>query len=115
MRNELLQIARRKGLEPVSLEQELESALDESGQRLEAWLSASDTSPSRQAMNKERFARLHAALEQLPETQRIAIEMHYLQGEGYPSICEKLGTMYSAVAGLLYRGLRALRETLEER
>ena len=51
------------------------------------------------------------SLAALPEGQRRAIELHHLQGLPLAEIADELGTTKSAVAGLLHRGLKALRAT----
>jgi RNA polymerase sigma-70 factor (ECF subfamily) len=54
------------------------------------------------------------ALAALPENQRRAIELHHLEGLPLAEIAQQLGTTKAAVAGLLHRGLKALRARLEE-
>ena len=54
------------------------------------------------------------ALASLPENQRRAIELHHLQGWTLAEIARDLETTKAAVAGLLHRGLKALRAGLEE-
>jgi len=99
----------------VDREQSLEEALRASSARLEAFLAAEQSSPSEQAQRNEDLARLAGALERLPEAQRQAVELHYLQGRPLADIARHLGRPKSAVAGLLYRGLDALRTWLVER
>src|SRR5262245_7497058 len=88
-------------------EQSLEAALQESSARLEAFLAAEQSSPSEQAQRNEDLMRLAGALEQLPESQRRAVELHYLQGWRLDDIASHLGRTRPAVAGLLHRGLNA--------
>jgi RNA polymerase sigma-70 factor (ECF subfamily) len=54
------------------------------------------------------------ALATLPESQRRAIEMHHLEGLPLAEIARQLGSTNAAVAGLLHRGIKALRRQLEE-
>jgi RNA polymerase sigma-70 factor, ECF subfamily len=91
----------------------LESALDQSASRVEQWLAAEQSSPSGQAMRQEELLRMAESLATLPEGQRRAIELHHLQGLPLAEIARELGTTKSAVAGLLHRGLKALRVRLE--
>ncbi|MBV9123334.1 MAG: sigma-70 family RNA polymerase sigma factor [Planctomycetes bacterium] len=93
-------------------DQSLEAALQESSARLEAFLAAEDSSPSRRAERTEDLARLAAALEALPEAQRRAVELHYLQGRPLADVARELGRTKAAIAGLLHRGLDALKSTL---
>jgi RNA polymerase sigma-70 factor (ECF subfamily) len=91
----------------------LEAALQESACCLEAFLADDQSSPSLRAQRNERWLHVAAALEQLPDPQRQAIELHYLQGWSLAPIAEHLGRSKSAVAGLLHRGLASLRIALE--
>jgi RNA polymerase sigma-70 factor (ECF subfamily) len=98
----------------VTREQPLEAALAESSERLEAWLVAEQTSPGERAQRNEQAVRLAAALERLPEAQREAVVLHYWEDWPLAQIAEHLGRSTAAVAGLLQRGLKALREQLAE-
>ncbi len=91
----------------------LENALDQSASRVEQWLAAEQSSPSQRAIRHEELLRMAESLATLPENQRRAIELHHLQGLPLAEIAAALGTTKSAVAGLLHRGLKALRNRLE--
>jgi RNA polymerase sigma-70 factor (ECF subfamily) len=99
----------------VARERELEAAVQASSARLEAWLAAAQSSPSQQAVRHERAVRLAAALATLPEAQREALELHYCQGQPLAEIAAQLSRSTAAVAGLLKRGLKALRSQLHEK
>jgi RNA polymerase sigma-70 factor, ECF subfamily len=99
----------------VALERSLEAALDQSSCRLEAWLAAEQSSPSQQAVRNEELLRLAEALVQLPDAQREAVVLHHLQGWSLAALAGHLGRTEPAVAGLLHRGLKRLRELLQER
>src|SRR5262245_50144790 len=94
--------------------QSLEQALHESSARLEAWLTKPQESPSEQADRHEQLLRLAEALGQLPEEQRTAVELHHLQGCLLADIAQRMGKTEAAVAGLLRRGRKKLRESLED-
>lgn len=91
----------------------LEGALNESSARLEAWLSSDSTSPSGRAERQERLLALAEGMARLPEDQRIALELHHLRELPVRVVADRMGRTTVAVAGLLRRGLAALRETLE--
>jgi RNA polymerase sigma-70 factor (ECF subfamily) len=98
----------------VKLERSLEAAIDGSSCRLAAWLAAEQSSPSQQAMHNEQLLRLADALPQLPDAQREAVILHHLQGWSLAELAGHLGRSEPAVAGLLHRGLKKLRELLGE-
>jgi RNA polymerase sigma-70 factor (ECF subfamily) len=95
-------------------EQSLQQALDESSCRLEAWLAAEQPSPSQQLVRQEQLVRMSVALEQLPDDQRRAIELHHLREQSLLEVAAGMGRSRGAVAQLIFRGLRRLRQQLEE-
>jgi RNA polymerase sigma-70 factor (ECF subfamily) len=105
--------AARKFQRELSLEQH-EQAVDASSARLEAWLAAEQSSPSERADRQEQLLRLARALAQLPDDQRVVIELHHLRDGAVADIARALGKTEAAVAGLLRRGLKKLRELLRE-
>jgi RNA polymerase sigma-70 factor (ECF subfamily) len=96
----------------VTRERSLQAALDESSARLEGWLAAEQSSPSTLAARHEEQVRLADALSRLPEAQRLAVELHHLQGLPLSEVAVQLGRTKGAVAQLLFRGLNKLRELL---
>jgi RNA polymerase sigma-70 factor (ECF subfamily) len=114
--NHLTQALRKLGTAlPVDTrERSLEKALEQSSARLEAWLAADQSSPSEQAMRHEDLLRLSEALAQLPESQRAALEFKHLQSWSVEAIGRQMGLSKAAVGGLLRRGMKKLRELMEE-
>jgi RNA polymerase sigma-70 factor (ECF subfamily) len=112
--NEIAQAVRRYLTGPRGLEQSLEAELEESSVRLERWLVDLDIGPEERAQRAEQLVRLTKTLAGLPEDQRIVLEMRYLQGHSPPEIGALQGRTTAAVAGLLRRGLQALRDVLNE-
>jgi RNA polymerase sigma-70 factor (ECF subfamily) len=106
--------AARKFQRELHLEHALEQAVDASSARLEEWLAADQSSPSERADRQEQLLRLARALAQLPDDQRTAVELHHLRGGAVADIARSLGRTEAAVAGLLRRGLKKLRELLHE-
>lgn len=102
----------RAAARDVTREHSLEAALADSSSRLEGWLAAEHSSPSQQAMQQEQLLALAAALGRLPEDQRLAVELHHLQGRSLADVARDLGRSKGAVAALLFRGLQKLREAL---
>ena len=98
----------------IRIEQSLDASLDQSLTRLGNLLPANQSSPSQHAHKNEQLLRLAEAVNQLPEAQRQAVELHHLLGLTLSEVAERLESTKPAVAGLLHRGLKKLRELLEE-
>jgi len=98
----------------IQREQSLEASLSESSARLEGWLAGDQTSPSQRVERNEQLLLAADAIQSLPEAQRDAIIMHYWQSLSMAEIAESTGKTPAAVAGLLHRGLRTLRNLLTE-
>jgi RNA polymerase sigma-70 factor, ECF subfamily len=96
----------------VSRERSLDQELDDSFTRVDGWLAAVQSSPSQQAVRSEELIRLANALTSLPLAQREAIVLHHLQGLALAEVGQQLDKSPAAVAGLLHRGLKRLREIL---
>jgi RNA polymerase sigma-70 factor (ECF subfamily) len=114
--NNLADEARRLGAQvrDVGRERPLQQSLDDSSARLEMLLVAEQTSPSHQAVRQEDLLRLTEALARLPEDQRSAVDLHHLEGRTLAEAAEVMGRTRSAVASLVFRGLRNLRRMLDE-
>jgi RNA polymerase sigma-70 factor (ECF subfamily) len=99
----------------VGRERPLETVLEQSSARLEALLAADTaSSPAQRTIHQEQLLRLAGALEQLPEDQRIAVEMHHLQEQPLEAIAQQMGKTKQAIGGLLRRGMSKLRQLLDE-
>jgi RNA polymerase sigma-70 factor (ECF subfamily) len=94
-----------------------EASLDESRADGVAWrdrLAAQQTSPSLRAVRLEQAARFLEALGRLPADQREAVRLRHVEGLPIDEIAAKLGRSPEAAAGLIKRGLHALRARLRE-
>ena len=98
----------------VDRERSLEAGLNDSSARLEAWLVAEQSSPSQRAERNEQVVRLADALATLPEAQCEALALHHLHGWTLEEVARHLGRSEAAAAGLIKRGLRALRERFRD-
>jgi RNA polymerase sigma-70 factor (ECF subfamily) len=74
---------------------------------------ASDTRPSSRVGKQEELLRLAAAIEQLPEVEQDAVIGHHFLKLSVAEIAVRLGRTEKAVAGVLCRALKRLRELLE--
>jgi RNA polymerase sigma-70 factor (ECF subfamily) len=104
--------ALRRAKRDVRRERSLADAVEQSSARLAQWLAADQSSPSRVAVRNEDLLRLAEALTQLPEAQREAVILHHLHGATLSEVAQQLQRTEPAVAGLLHRGLRRLRELM---
>jgi RNA polymerase sigma-70 factor (ECF subfamily) len=97
----------------VRRERSIEDRLAQSSLRLEGWLASSSPTPSRNVADGERVIRLSQAIERLPEGQRDAVRLHYLEGLKLSECASRMDKTTGAVAGLLHRGMKALKGNLE--
>jgi len=77
-------------------------------QQLDAGLS----SPSEKAIRGEEEQRVADALTTLPADQREAVRLRHLEGWTLDDIAQRLGRSRAATAGLIKRGMQALRRRL---
>jgi RNA polymerase sigma-70 factor (ECF subfamily) len=110
--NHLRDLARRAGRQ-LDL-QALHSQLEQSSVRMEAWLACEQLTPRRRTMQREAWKRMYQALQQLPSAQRQAVELRYLHGLSVKEIAAEMDRSFDSVGGLLQRGLRSLRDCLEQ-
>lgn len=104
----------RAAARDVSREVSLDQALERSASRLDVWLAQDQSSPSQAAIRKEQAVRLAGALSRLTPAQREAIELHHLRGLPLAEIGERMQRDKGAVAALIFRGTRRLRELLNQ-
>ena len=97
----------------VGAERSLDVDLDASSSRLDAWLAADQTSPSEAAGAHERAGALAEAVAGLPDDQREVVLAKHCLGLSLAEIAEQTGRTTASVAGLLRRGLKALRQRLD--
>jgi RNA polymerase sigma-70 factor (ECF subfamily) len=116
MANELVEAVRHYSRQQrdIALEQSFAAALEESSLRLERCLTDGSASPAEQLMRQESLLALASALEELPEDQRQAVELRHLKGLGLAEIGKQLNRSKEAAAGLLFRGIKKLRQRLAD-
>lgn len=98
----------------VGLEQSLDQAVQDSSARLQLWLADGRDGPEAEAEAGERLLWLAGGLAALPEEQRLAVQLRHLHGWPVDEIARHMNKTTAAVAGLLQRGLAALREAGRE-
>jgi RNA polymerase sigma-70 factor (ECF subfamily) len=71
-----------------------------------------ETPPSQHVIKAEAALNLARAIGELPDAQRDAVRMRHLEGLGIQEIADAMDKTPTAVAGLVRRGLAALRQKL---
>lgn len=89
-------------------------AVPHSGSGLQPAPAAHMTTPSQQAIRGEEADRLSVALAQLPPDQQQAVRLRHLEGRSLAEISRYFGRSESATAGLIKRGMEALRTALRQ-
>ncbi|TWU55763.1 sigma-70 family RNA polymerase sigma factor [Rubripirellula reticaptiva] len=96
----------------VRREQSMEQKLAQSSLRLEGLLAGDSPTPSQNVMIGEHILKLSDAVERLPVAQAEAIRLHYLEGMKLSEVAELMDKTTGAIAGLMHRGMKTLREQL---
>ena len=92
-----------------------EQSMDDShggGTPLKTELDAGLSSPSQKAIRDEEAERLSQALTALPADQREAVRLRHLEGWALADVAQQLGRTPAATAGLIKRGMQALRRRM---
>jgi RNA polymerase sigma-70 factor (ECF subfamily) len=89
-----------------------ERIANESSARLEAYLAASQSTPSEHVAKEEMLLRVATALDELPERERQVVFLRHLMGVTLGAIAEQTGWPQTTVSRLHARGLRKLRKRL---
>jgi RNA polymerase sigma-70 factor (ECF subfamily) len=98
----------------AALERRYLETLQASSVRLVKIIPSDRTSPTQHLARRDDALRLAEALSTLPDEQRQAIELHHVAGLSVAECAQSMGRSRASVAGLVRRGLKALREQLVE-
>ena len=104
----------RQAKRDIRREQPLEAAVEDSFCRVDDWLAIEQSSASQRLMRGEQLLMLSTAVTALPPDQREAVILRHLQGYSLKELAAEFRRSESAVAGLLARGLRNLRNALAD-
>jgi RNA polymerase sigma-70 factor (ECF subfamily) len=112
----LLSLARyyRRDKRAAAREVSLQDQLEQSSALLHRQLVADQTSPSMQLMKQERQEQLANAFLKLLDGEREAVVLKHYHNWTVAEIAQHLSRTEEAVAGLLRRGLKKLRDHLQE-
>jgi RNA polymerase sigma-70 factor (ECF subfamily) len=103
---------RGTGKRQLGREQSLEPG-DSSAER-GGGLAADDTSPSGQALARERFEAVHKVLHRLPDDYRQVIVLRYQEERSFEEIGQQLNLTANAARKLLLRAVEKVRQELDE-
>jgi len=98
----------------VARDVDLQRHVQDSFQRVDDWLEASQTSPSMIAHGNDMELKLCAAVEQLPDDLREVVVMHHFEGLKLVEIAAKIDCDQTTVGRRLFRGLKKLTELVKE-
>lgn len=98
----------------VRLERRLHQMLNQSSQMLERALADPNSSPSHNAVRRERAVLLADALSQLPEDYREVLVSRELEGKSLEEVAEQMGRTTNAVQKLWARALIQLRRQMQK-
>jgi RNA polymerase sigma-70 factor (ECF subfamily) len=104
----------RRAKRDVTRERSIQQSVEASSMKFERLLAADGPSPEDAAARNERALRLASGITKLPQPQREAIELHYWHYWTLEQIGKKQVRSKSAVAGMIRRGLKGLKEQLAE-
>jgi RNA polymerase sigma-70 factor, ECF subfamily len=96
------------------LEQALVVELDNTSGVLQRGLMAADSTPSRQAANREALLILANALEQLPDDYRQVIMLRHLEGLPFADVAERMNRTVASVQNLWVRALKRMKQSVGE-
>jgi RNA polymerase sigma-70 factor, ECF subfamily len=96
----------------VGRERSLDDSQKGGAAPLKQELDAGFSTPSQKAIRGEEAQRLTQALTALPDDQREAVRLRHLEGWKLADIARHLGRTPAATAGLIKRGMQALRRQL---
>jgi RNA polymerase sigma-70 factor (ECF subfamily) len=96
----------------IRLEKSFQTAIEDSSARLDKLVADQAPSPSEQFHKQELLVHLAEAIEQLPQGQRDVLIARDLLSKSIRDIAADLELTEKAVAGLLFRARRKLRELM---
>jgi RNA polymerase sigma-70 factor (ECF subfamily) len=102
----------RRKKRDIERQRSLEQALAQSSMRLVSWLAAETSTPSAKVLREERVLELADAVASLPEDQYETVVLRHCMGWSLEEIARHTSRTDAAVAGLLRKGLKALRGKL---
>lgn len=110
----LISIARSRGIDRLRSRKVRVEREDEAGREISIHASFADrNSGADHAIQSEERIAVRGALAELPEAQRIALELAYFEGLSQSQIAERLGQPLGTVKTRMQLGMRKLRDRLQ--
>lgn len=98
----------------VARETRLEASRSDARHAHSNRLAADQSTPSIQVARNEERDRMLEAVQRLPADQREAITLHHIKGWSTAEVAAQMKRSNAAIAGLIHRGLKSLRENLNK-
>ena len=98
----------------IACERSIDASLANSSMRLDRFLAADQSSPSRRAADNEQSLRLATILEQLPDDYRQVIRLRNLEELSHEEVALRMNRSVGAVRMLWVRALAALRQQIRD-
>jgi RNA polymerase sigma-70 factor (ECF subfamily) len=108
----LLTIAHNVLIDAARRDSRLKRTAPPSSEMSLALVPAAGLSPDQAVERDELRQKVLMVLRTLPEEYRLPLTMRYITGADYEAISEQLGLTNGSLRGLLYRGLKMLRDRL---
>ena len=110
----LISIARSRGIDRLRSRRLRNEREDEAGREVSVRSSFIDqTTGADRAIQSEECRAVRAALAELPEAQRVALELAYFEGLSQSEIAAKLGEPLGTIKTRMQLGMKKLREKLQ--
>lgn len=98
----------------INREQPLAANVRSSSRRLNDFLAVDQSSPSQNLLRQEKIQFVAEAIERLPKDQREVVILRYRNQSSIQELATALGKSTSAIASLLHRANKNLRDVLEK-
>jgi RNA polymerase sigma factor (sigma-70 family) len=111
-RNRIVDFFRKKRPEPLG-EGPAESADEEDSLRLEDWLPSRDAGPDAAFARSVLLEKLNAAIDELPEEQRVAFVAHEIEGLSFKELAAETGVSVNTLLSRKHYAVLHLRRRLQ--
>jgi len=114
LRNTIIDTARKHGGEARDVARDEPLQTQDGASTIWYEPAADSLTPSQKLIKGEQVLQLFAAMDALPQEQRTAVRLRHLEGQSLQQISDGMHKSPAAVAGLIKRGIQALRLKLKD-